>query len=163
MKGRSNARARTPAHRLTVHSRSTLRTPRARVDANEWFELPMYPATARSIKTFWDARRGPGDAELAPLLDSARMEAFFRLSRIKPKEERHYGQVRVYNWPRPAPAVRVTMLDGGAAGADAAISLLRDIKLVIADASGRVSIAGHGELLARSREELLRSLCEVLG
>ncbi|HEY6124678.1 MAG TPA: methyltransferase domain-containing protein, partial [Steroidobacteraceae bacterium] len=132
-----------------------LRTPRARIESNEWFELPMYPATARSIEMFWDARRGPGDAELAPLLDSARLEAFFRLSRIKPEEERHYGRVRVYNWPRPAPALRVTMLDGGAAGADAAISLLRDIKLVIADASGRVSIAGHGELLERSREELV--------
>ena len=48
------------------------------------------------------------------MLDSARMETFFRLSRIRPEEERHYGRVRVYNWPRPAPATRVTLLDGGA-------------------------------------------------
>jgi len=140
-----------------------LRTPWACVDANEWFELPLYPATGRSIETLWDARRGPGNAELAPLLDSARMEAFFRLSRIRPDEERHYGQVRVYNWPRPAPAVRVTMFDGGAIGAGAAVGLLRDIKRVIADAGGRVSIAGHREMLERSREELVARYAKSSG
>ena len=132
-----------------------LRTPWALVDANDWFELPMYPANEGSIERFWADRLGPSDAELEPLLDSARMETYFRLSRIRPEEERHYGRFRVYNWPRPAPATRVTLLDGGATSADGTVALLRDIKRVIADAGNRVAIIGQRELIARSRAEIL--------
>ena len=60
-----------------------------------------------------------------------------------------------YNWPRPAPATRVTLLDGGAQGADAAVAFLREIKRVVADAGGRVAIAGHRELIESSRAELV--------
>ena len=132
-----------------------LRTPWALVDANDWFELPMYPASTGAMETFWADRSGPSDAELAPLLDGARMETFFRLSRIRPDEERHYGQVRVYNWPRPAPASRVTLLDGGERSADAAVALLGDITRMVADAGRRIAVAGYRNLIERSRAEIV--------
>jgi SAM-dependent methyltransferase len=131
-----------------------LRTPWALVDADAWFEFPLYPSQPRSLQTFWADRRGMTDAELAPLLDAASMEAFFRLIRIRPSEERRYADVRIYNWPRPAPATRVTFLDVGAVGPTEAAVFLTAIRRAIVDAGPRVTIAGHRDMLERARDEV---------
>lgn len=131
-----------------------MRVPWFHCDPDMWLELPAAPVTAATVDAWWASRLGPSDQSLAPLLDMARMEAFFRASRINPAEERRYPDVRVYNWPAPAPPSRVALLDGGEAAPDQAGALMAELGRLVREAGPRAHIADHDGLLERARTEV---------
>lgn len=124
-----------------------LRTPRVGGDDDSWIEVAAAPVAPGSIAAWWASRFGPRDADLAPLLDTARIEAFFRLSRTAPAEERHYADVRVYNWPASPPARRVTLVDGGVLDRNRATALLSETAALVSAAGPRLRAVGHDEFL----------------
>ena len=131
-----------------------LRVPLARAADRAWVELPHVPVTAPTLGTWWMQRQGPSDDVLAELLDAARMEAFFRLSRVSPADERRYPDVRVYNWPSPAPASRVTLFDGGELTAGAAADLFAAVSRLAADAGPRMRVVTPDDLLQLAEREV---------
>ena len=131
-----------------------LRVPLARADDRAWFELPHVPVAAPTLGPWWMQRQGPSDAVLADLLDAARMEAFFRLSRVSWPDERRYPEVRVYNWPSPAPASRVTLFDGGELTAGAAADLFAAVSGLAADAGPRMRVVTPDDLLQLAEREV---------
>jgi len=131
-----------------------LRMPWFHGDSEAWFELPLAPFTAGAMTGWWQQRRGASDDTLASLLDNSKMEAFFRASRIEPAGEEHYPEFRIYNWPAPAPKVRVALLDGGEVTADQAVGLLAGVAASARQAGPRAQLVAMTELLAAAAGEI---------
>ena len=131
-----------------------LRMPWFHPDAAPWFELPAAPMTAGGLERWWAARRGPADDVLALLLDSTRMDGFYRASRIDPAWEERYPDYRIYNWPAPAPVSRVALLDGDEAPAEQALELLAAAGESVRDAGPRAHLVTADGLLDRARQEI---------
>jgi SAM-dependent methyltransferase len=87
-----------------------LRVPSFGDAPHSWVELPMFPVAGATIADWWSSVTWPDDRALIQRLDARRMEEFYRASRVAPELARHYADVRIYNWPRPAPAERVSLL-----------------------------------------------------
>ena len=130
-----------------------LRVPLARAKATDWYELPHLPAVALNVEAWWASHVGPPDTELVRLLDAARMEAFFRLSRVSYADQRRYPEVRVYNWPAPAPASRATLFDCGSDSEQLAEMLAR-LSGLAAAAGNRLRLVAPSELLATAAVEV---------
>lgn len=131
-----------------------LRTPWFQTEPGMWFELPAVQTAADSVASWWATRFEPRDEQLAPLLDSTRMEAFYRASRINPAEEAHYPEFRIYNWPAPAPANRVSLLYAGECSAAATAAIAAACSSVVAAAGPRAHLVTGVELLALGRAEV---------
>ena len=129
-----------------------LRVPWFHTEPGMWIEVPMFPVGDEFAREFRDHLQWPGDDELVKRLDSGRMAAFYRASAISPELEREYPQYRIYNWPRPAPGRRVTVLDAGVASAerkahvDRLIAPLREL---------RATIVNHDDLIDAARREVV--------
>jgi SAM-dependent methyltransferase len=114
-----------------------LRVPWFRTEPGMWIELPMFDVGDQFKGEFRDHLQWPGDEALAKRLDAHRMAAFYRASTISPELEPQYPEYRIYNWPRPAPANRVSLLNAGAATAerknhvDRLLGGLTDVRLTI--------------------------------
>ena len=122
-----------------------LRVPWASSTAGTWIELPAL--SAADADAAWVFRQGPPDDQLWPLLNGDRMESFDRLSRLDPSLEAQYDTVRIYNWPQPAPAIRVTLFDGGEASPRRVIEVTAALRQIAA-AGPRARIVDHHCLLA---------------
>ncbi|MFP5379434.1 MAG: class I SAM-dependent methyltransferase, partial [Vicinamibacteria bacterium] len=121
-------------------------------DEAPWFELPMARVSPPALEAWWRRRRdGP---DLAPLLDGTRMEAFYRASRIDPALERTYPDFRVYNWPAPPPATRVTLIDGGTITSDGGRAALVAVDALVSGAGPRVSVVSGAALADAARREM---------
>lgn len=131
-----------------------LRVPWFHADTGAWFELPMKTIAAAAVPAWWRDRGAVPDVLLARLLDNTAMEAFYRASRIDPAQEESYPGVRIYNWPAPAPAARVTVFDGGEASAEQALALLDAVASSVQQAGPRAHLVGEHELLARAASEV---------
>lgn len=131
-----------------------LRMPWFHADAGSWFELPAKTIAASDLSVWWRERGAVSDAELSRLLDNTAMEAFYRASRIDPSQEEQYPSVRVYNWPAPAPASRVTLFDGGEASAEPAVALFDAVAASVQQAGPRAHLVGERDLLARAAAEV---------
>ena len=125
-----------------------LRVPWFKCEPDMWVELPLFPLAAGSLS---EHLQGPSDTVLADRLDAHRMAAFFRASRISPALDSEYPGYRIYNWPRPAPASRVTMVDGG----DATVEGLGAAEGALAQASClTLTVVGQEVLLESARHEV---------
>lgn len=131
-----------------------LRTPWFQTEPRMWFELPAVPTAADAVASWWAARFEPRDEQLAPLLDATRMEAFYRASRIDPAEEARYPEFRIYNWPAPPPAVRVSLLYADECTAAALLEIAAACSSTVAEAGPRAHLATGVDLLALGRAEV---------
>ena len=116
-----------------------LRVPWFHTEPGMWIELPMFDVGDSVDREFRDHLQGPGDDELGKRLDAHRMAAFYRASTISPELEPEYPDYRIYNWPRPAPANRVSLLNAGPPTVerknlvDRLLAGLTDVRLTIAN------------------------------
>ena len=91
-----------------------LRVPSYSPQRPPFIELPAIPLSGDDpIGAWWALVTWPDDETLASRLDAQRIAGFFRASRNVPELEREFPSFRIYNWPRPSPRRRVSLLDAG--------------------------------------------------
>jgi len=87
--------------------------PRGIWSDNGWIECPLLDVSISDSEAFWEWRRNARWKELEPLLDFKRMEKYFTDMATKPALNRKYHEYRVYNWRKPEPSPRCSLLDCG--------------------------------------------------
>jgi SAM-dependent methyltransferase len=129
------------------------RIPSYRPDGNGWIEIAPTVLPQGGLAAWWNRRSTGFGAELAPRLDTTRMEEFFRLSRIDPLESHRYADVRIYNWPAPAPSPRSALVDAGMLDR-AASATSADVSALQTHAGSRLQFVDIDRLIDRARAEV---------
>jgi SAM-dependent methyltransferase len=90
-------------------------------------EIVRISASDRNASSILAWRRGFDEERLCRLLTFERMETYHRDLQPQLAFEHRFHEYRVFNWPRPDPARRITFLDGG--GLDRPLRVARLMKM----------------------------------
>jgi SAM-dependent methyltransferase len=128
-----------------------------------WIECPLIHIGISDSEAFWEWRRNTRWKQLAQLLDFKRMEKYFTEAAKKPSLHRKYHEYRVYNWPRPEPSPRCSLLDCGhiADLAQLEVTLQYAARLVDPVAL-RTRIVGHRAFFYAVQGEVKRRSAETV-
>jgi SAM-dependent methyltransferase len=141
-----------------------LRTPSALWHDDQYVELASiaWKSTASNTEwiRFWDSRLERNSRLLRPLLTFKRMADYLsRLAADRRLNER-YNEYRVYNWRRPEPSPRCTLLDCGSLQQLNIVGFKQQIQKLQDKLGFRWHVAGHQRMLESARAEARRRVAE---
>lgn len=111
-------------------------------------EIAMTTVGGRSVEECWRWRAGFAQDRLAPLLTFGRIETYHRDLEPQIEFAQAFHEYRVFNWPRPQPAARVTVLNAGVLDSPLRVGrIMHQCQRLASGSGGRLSVA-DGDTLA---------------
>jgi SAM-dependent methyltransferase len=118
--------------------------PRATWSDDSWIECPLFHVSISNSEAFWAWRRNTRWKQLAQLLDFNRTEKYFTDAAKRPALNRKYHEYRVYNWRKPEPSPRCSLLNCGHLSDLSQLEATLQYGTALPDATGvRARMVGH--------------------